>query len=403
MLLANGNKCSSIIIVPKNWQNPKANVKNKWFAWYRFYDDKQRDKYPKGKLVRLYGVNKYHTAQERRDAIAIIVQKELYYLTKCAYNPITGFLTEPVQEHFEIDPHTPFLDALRVATQKAVVVPATRADMNSTIRVITPAVEDLMYCFLPIKEIQRRHIKAILDWCELNHKTFTAASYNRHRKNISAMYKVLVEYEAAEANIIRDISVRKTTIKEKTMLTEQERRSIDEHLKSKHYSFWRFVNIFFHSGARTPELLNVRKEDVDLAGMSVKYLIRKGRNNREERRPIVNDSLPLWKEVCDMALRGQYLFSEGLQPGNNRIRDEQIRRRWANNVQKPLEIKATYYSLKHLHTDMLAEAVGIEMAAKINGHSVAVAKKHYALGERNRQFDIVRNISISLNPGEETK
>jgi hypothetical protein len=36
--LPNGCRCSEFSVVPSNWQTKAANLKEKWYVYYRFYD-----------------------------------------------------------------------------------------------------------------------------------------------------------------------------------------------------------------------------------------------------------------------------------------------------------------------------------------------------------------------------
>lgn len=65
-----------------------------------------------------------------------------------------------------------------------------------------------------------------------------------------------MELETVESNSIRDISKRKTIKKIRELLSDGERVKIDKYLRSNFYAFWRFANIFSHSGARKNEMLN---------------------------------------------------------------------------------------------------------------------------------------------------
>ncbi len=72
------------------------------------------------------------------------------------------------------------------------------------------------------------------------------------------LFKELLELETIESNPIRDLSKRKTIKKLRELLSDKEREKIDKYLKLNFYIFWRFVNIFFHSGARESEMLALR-------------------------------------------------------------------------------------------------------------------------------------------------
>lgn len=99
---------------------------------------------------------------------------------------------------------------------------------------------------------------------------------------------------------------------------------------------------------------------------------------------------------------GHYLFSRLLLPGANKIRKDQPDRRWAKYVMGLVEngglgIKKRFYSLKHLHTDMIAEKPGLDMAAASAGHTTPVVTlRHYAKGEKQRQRDALKKVDVKL-------
>ena len=51
---------------------------------------------------------------------------------------------------------------------------------------------------------------------------------------------------------------------DRATLTPDERQKVKEHLQPNHPSFYRYVQIFFHSGGRSTELLGMQGKDVDL-------------------------------------------------------------------------------------------------------------------------------------------
>ena len=87
----------------------------------------------------------------------------------------------------------------------------------------------------------------------------------------------------------------------------------------------------------------------------------------------------------------------------DRIRTEQIKRRWHDKVNKSkdkggLGIAATWYSLKHLYTDRLAALYDTSLPAFLNKHSQVMTEKHYAVNETKRKNDILKNVDIPFNP-----
>lgn len=195
------------------------------------------------------------------------------------------------------------------------------------------------------------------------------------------------------------IKKRKTIKKIRLTLTVEERKKVDRHLFKNHRTFWSFMHIFFHSGSRETEMMQVRVEDVNIAQQRFKVTVRKGKEWREEWRTIKDIVMPLWEEVTAESKPGQYLFAKFLKPGDIAISSDQLAKRWRKYVKAPapkgLGIKADFYSLKHSNLDEIAELLSVGDASKAAGHTtIHITKKHYLINEeerRHRRLKIVNN------------
>jgi integrase len=205
------------------------------------------------------------------------------------------------------------------------------------------------------------------------------------------LFKELVELETIDSNPVRDISKKKTVHKMRQELTPKERAIVRKHLSVNYPSFWNFVNIFFHSGSRETELLRLKVSDIDLAGHRFKVLVKKGKQGREQWRPIKDIILPDWQKLVTGAPLSDYLFSVGLKPGPVKIRPDQLNRRWNKHVKIKLGITADLYSLKHSNLDEMAEALqaekeAVKEASEFAGHTTPVITiKHYLKGGSERK------------------
>lgn len=210
------------------------------------------------------------------------------------------------------------------------------------------------------------------------------------------LFTELVELEAIEHNPIREIAKQKTVKRIRQTLTKEERSKVKRYLSKNYCTFWRFVHIFFHSGARLTELLSVKKEDIDLANQRYKCLIEKGKQYKEVWRTIKDTVLSDWKELVNESEPNQYVFSQGLRPGNNKIRREQVTRRWEVHVKKKLGIGADLYSLKHSNTDETTEILTLLDASKMNSHTNTNTTLIYAIGEKERQHNRLKRVQNSF-------
>jgi site-specific recombinase XerC len=402
--LPNGCTCSNIEVYPKTWERSNASIKKDWYFHYRFYDPLLGEKYKYGYPVQKKGMNECKTLRERQEATRILIADLWKALKERGYNPFTGIYTVPeIRADFIISPDLALCHALQKAFERLESVPDALADIKSTLKYFQQASAQLRFDQVPVKDIKRRHIIMIFDQLKKIKPIWTEATYNRYLRNMFGIFKELVKVEAIEYNPAREIEYKKKVKKIKTILDDDQRRTIDESLRKGNYTFWRFIHIFFHSGARTTEIMKVRKEDVNLGRQMVKYTIKKGTVIREVERPIKTSVMYLWEQLMTEALPGQYLFSRGLKPGDNAIRKDQIKRRWRYWVQREKEkgglgIKATWYSLKHLNTDEMESMYGTDVAARLNEHSPDMVRNHYAVNHLAREHEIIKSASNSFVP-----
>jgi integrase len=396
--LNNGCSCSKPSINPKNWNQPGASIKKDWYIQYYFYDPTFKERYKNGRLTIVKGgINQFKTLAERRQAAKILLAEEIRMLTEEDYNPITGYrLIAPPME-YEIDPATPFIEALKMAMGKIRVEKSTASDLASVIRGVELSARQLRISHIRISEVRRKHIKSILENLMHTNERFTANRFNKYRSYLMMLFTELVELEAVESNPVREIRKQKVLQKQRILLTQEERTLINAELQKHHYEFWRFLIIFFHSGGREAELLRLRYEDIDLVNQRYKTIVRKGTTQREQLRTIKDVAVYFWQELMSVAKPGDYIFSKGLVPGKKPIRPDQITRRWRRHVKEKLGIRADFYSLKHLNLDETAAALDIQAAAHLAGHTTPVITlQHYALGEKDRIHDRLKKINNSF-------
>ncbi len=354
--------------------------------------------------MRLRGMNRIHLYRERVVETARLIAEEEEKLSQYGYDPRNNSYIrtpkpewlEPVKEKAVPTPQQDtFISALQTAFSSLKISPKTRLEIKSTLKYVQQAAQQLGLAELPITGISRKHIKAILDTLSQQRK-WQARSWNAYRAYLMMLFEELLQLELVEHNPARQIKRMTEPIKMRETLTDEKRAEVREFL-AKHYpDFYRFVQIFFHSGARRTELLNLKVADVDLPRKYYKVTVTKGPRSKEVIRVIKDIALPFWQEQLHKANSG-YVFSVGLLPGPKKIREEQLTRRWRRLVKDKLGITADLYSLKHLNTDEIAAALGIEDAAAHNSHtSSKITLKHYSKGEQARQRERIGAVKNSL-------
>ena len=246
------------------------------------------------------------------------------------------------------------------------------------------------YQNMVVSEITRRHIKYILSGLT----GIAPKTYNKFRSYLMSIFKELLELECVEYNPVTDISRRKETLKVRQTLSMRERKAVNDHLKANYYEFWRFIQIFFHSGARPIELMLLKVKDVNLDDQTYKITVKKGREYVEQKRVIKDVAVPFIRELIRHAHRDHFIFSHGLVPGPKNIDRGNITRRWKMHVKDKLGITADLYSLKHSNLDEVAEALDLEAASRLAGHkSTIITMRHYATGEKSRQENRIKKIA----------
>lgn len=397
--LPNGCWCSPMTVYPANWETKRASTKQKWYFTYRFYDpDFKGDKRftdKKGKFVgrqrKVASMNGFEDLETRQRATRMLLEDELFMLQQ-GYNLITEQYSIPASATASaISEHTPFTEALWMAYDKMIKSPGCMEVVKSVIRYSEIAIKQLNLSFVPIKDVKRKHIKMMLEQLSSISKIWTPATFNRYRAHLSMVFNELLEHDAIEANPIFFIKKQRNLTALREVLTESQRHQVDCHLKKigkTQTSFRLFLRIFYHSGARLEELLDLKVGKVDLGGQYFIVKIKKGSNYREVKKTIPDVALRYWKLLLNGAAPGDHVFSNGLVPGATRINRKALSTRWKRNVKEPLGITADLYSLKHSRSTEASALHGPEAAAAQNSHtSTAMVVRIYDVKawERNHQ------------------
>jgi integrase len=408
--LFGGCRCSTLTIFPSDWNEAGASLKTDWYIQYRFYDPQiifEKGKNAgkiKPKLCIVKGMNVFKTLAERRESTKILLKDEWHALTQDGYNPISGLFMNLTEEQvdkneFDIAAETPFIEALCKAHRILECSPGVKANINSMLNFIKPSAQRLRFDQLTVGDIWKKHIRKIFADLKKNKKTFSAGQQNMYRAWLRMLFS---EIDALKYNPVSDVKKIKEIKKIKPVLDDQAmRKKIDTHLHENCYTFWRFMQIFFYSGAREKELLELQEFNVDLKRQKYKCIVYKGRQPHEVERTIRDSALPLWKEIMALANAGEYLFSKGLIPGTVPINYKQISRRWNRWVKKPFDIDINFYRLKALNTtetiDHLQEELNLsestKLAARQNGHtSDAMVVNIYDVKRADREHEQLKKV-----------
>jgi len=370
--LPNSCYCSDLSVFPKNWNTKKASIKKDWYISYRFYDPTQKAKFPKGKLViSKAGINLFKDLEQRQSLVKIAKDEILHNLQIFGYNPMLKICipppdVEPIEaEHFEIDPSTPICDALEKAFQRLKdYEPQSLSDIKSVLKYITISAKELRLETLPIKDVNRKVMRQIVDNCNKSNDR-----KNKYLNWLSVLFEELIYIETIEYNPVEKIRKEKVVRQIRATINKDDRKTLDENLKNDNYNLWRFMHIFFHSGARQTELVGMKVSDVSLHKQEFKVLIKKGGQWVYKVKVIKDVALPFWAELLSAAKKDDYVFSTYLSPGQTKIHADRINKLWKKYVKDPYGITEDFYSLKHSHTTEVVQLLSNKAAAEHNSHT----------------------------------
>lgn len=406
--LTNGCSRTEIFISPKDHSKfTKTNFKTKWFIECRFHDPKHKDEYPNGFPYRRRFSN--NNLEILKLTAKIYVEEMEDLLDSKKYNPITEtYMTERV---IKIHPYMPFVDALRSAHKKLKTDWSKdhAKEVNRCIDHIEKIKYELEFDKLLISDIKTWHIKTILDGLGL-----TNSVYNHSISYLMALFKELTQYGCSVDNPVNSITRKVEEIRIREVITKDDLEIVLKYLQDKHYSFYRYGKIFFYAAGRSTELMSVQKKHVDIKNQEYQVLIKKKKQYTWVKKVIIRSAIPFWKEVLSECVDDEdYLFSEGLVPGENPISPKQISRRWKRHVKDSEDIKdangdilkvtADFYTLKHLFLDILDElsysrALNIQElkndAQRMANHDSNYTTGIYTKGRETRKNKDLKNIIV---------
>lgn len=397
--LPNNCTCSNPSVFPKNWKNGGPSLlKSDWRIQYYFKDSSHpyMDNHPNGKLVIVKGMNVFKTLTERRDATQKLLDNELRLLQVEGFNPITKTAYAPAMqiEVTDISPTTPFIDALYATLNLLTVTKNTKDDMRSVINSVDKAAYQLGIKEMPIEKVSRKHIRNVLIQCGNNSKKWSPGRYNTFRGYLMMLFKELVQQEAVPANPLHDISKLMTVSKIRTVLNRQQRIDVDRHLSEVFFDYRQFVHLFFHSGGRMPELLQLKPSMVDLQQQKYRCIVKKRKRYTEVERTIKRAAIPFWQHFLKNCPDDHFLFGTLLKPGVKPMGEDMAGRYWNRYVKKDLGIDVDFYCLKHLNTSEIVDALDEKAAAELNAHtSTAMVIDIYDVNQKKRQHERLKEVN----------
>lgn len=390
----NGCTYSDLFIFPNLKKlSPKEAMKKEWYVGCKFYDPTQKAKYPKGYFWRKKGLAEYKTFKEKKAAAELLLD-EMQRALNLSYNPIPGICAYQDFSEGDFSPELYLIEALEMALQdhRNNISHAYFKSIESNLNTIKPVIIKLSLDKIPIKDIQLKHVKKVLDNSDLS-----AYSYNKFTKHLSKLFGILIANSCLIQNPCEYIPRKHHVKSERVILTQEKFDEIYIYLQENFEDYANYMQIFHMSGCRSTELLSVKRQDVNLEKQEVIVLVKKRNSYVREIRAIISDALPFWEKQVEKCLYdNDYLFGAGFSPELRLkpVTSDLPGKYWSRYVNKVFNTDTTFYSLKHLFLDKVAEKHGIQSAQKMAGHLNGKTTEIYTIFKEKRELEELKKISF---------
>ena len=370
----------------------KEAMTKEWYVGCKFYDPVFKEKYPKGYFWRKKGLAEFKTYKERKYAAELLLDEMQRSLDNC-YNPIAG--SYQYYDDGDFNPELYLMEALNLAYKdhSDKISSNYSRDIANNLKKINPVVIRLKFDKIPIKNIELKHVKKILDNCDLS-----AYSYNMMKKHLSVLFKILCHNSCLSLNPCDNIQNKQHIKAKREILSRNEFVRIYSHLKNTKPGYANYCKIFHMSGCRSTELLAVKKSDVNLEKQEFTVLVKKRTNYTKEVRPIVKLAIPFWKRQIESCQNNDdYLFGVGFEPES---RDKPIDNKtpskyWIKYVQLQFDTTVTFYALKHMFLTMIETSHGLKAAQTMAGHLNSKTTDTYTLLKKRNEIEALKNMDFT--------
>jgi integrase len=357
-----------------------TNSNEDWFIQCRFYEPDREKPFTYRRRL-----NRFKTEKERNQIEKLLLKQMTELLDEKDYNPRTK---EYMFERGNLNPYLFTGEALQKALDKKDFTVDHSRNVKLHLDRFMVAFEKNNLNYLKIKDVELIHVKQTLESLNLSNYT-----YNKFRVHLSSLFTDLVDEGCIKVNPCTGIKPKKHIVEKREIFTIEELKKIDKHIKNKHPHFYNYFQIFFMSGCRTTEILTLKKTDVNIDRAEFTITLKKGQLYVREKRAIISDALPFWKDQLQNAIfDDDYIFSYFYQPGDHEMNRNLVYRFWKEKVMVPLKIDKSIYCLKHTFLDMVEEA---NFSAQIMaGHRDDRTTSLYTVGREKRRLEAQKLIQI---------
>lgn len=396
-------------------------ISKEWYIYFRFFHNGEWRN-----VKRREGLNRINNKAERKaEAEALCEARHVWLIN--GWNPILdpknlSRLSETHQT-LKLLKTMPLGDALLFAIEKHPLSAKSHYDYLTTVRNVINAATHLKLQRIPVHEITRQHVKALMDFATKFQGTYeilvegklksyhrkaawSSKAYNKNLTFLSALFSELVEWEVIEHNPAFRISRRDEEVTEKFIPpTIEEKSLISEFLRVKHPAFRLFIQTLYQTGIRPKEILGLQIKDLEIANNVFRLRpFSEKTKTKKERTAVLNDTL--MKEFLELELSKYpseyFIFSTGFRPGEVRVDRRVATKLWDTLVRQQLGINKYMYSVKHMGADDLADQAmkaGIpeerveDMVKDQLGHSSRFMTQRYLRKGLQISQGVIRRIS----------
>lgn len=370
------------------------NLNRPWFVWFDITNQVT------GETVRKQfrgDINGFKTKKERiaeGNALADYWQKEL----EDGWSPFKNEV--PVLKNMTLEA------AIDFAFSKCKLAKKSMSCYKTTVERFKKAGKALRIIGLPLKMIERKHIKLILDKMLIDNKLSNSA-YNKYLGYIKAVLSKLVEYEVIENNPCTSIKTLKVAETFKYVpYTEEEKKKIRDHLFINYYRYFILLMVIYHTGIRPKEVLALKIKDIDFKKKKITIIPDIEAENSKTlkvRKIPVNKHLMLFFREMELenyppsyyVFGSPYKSGQGnrgskpkglsgvehydyFKPSEVKIKRDTITRLWNKAVRKELKIDKYQYAMKHTGAnEKIMAGLDVDALVELYGHSSKLMTRKY--------------------------
>lgn len=386
-----------------------------WYIGFRFTCPDTGRRIPR--QIRA-GINFHNTISERKreaEATILLIKESLAK----GWNPIRqsfeDFVREDVKQEDPLSSPASLVDALPsmlfckamdfvLTKKKGDISPRTLDAYKGFHKLLIAAAKNVGVEQLSISKVKKGHCRLLLNEIsrikqeeydkEGKGKEFSASSYNKFKKYLSAFFFELEEWEAIEFNPAKKLT-RKD--QEDTGIhrhaTDQEIAIIKEQLPLVAPALYEFLRFEYVTGMRPEEMLKGRFTMIDHRNSYLRLSYKDGKTKIYREVPLPAFLMTWLRERQQGHSVDDFIFGQGLVPGPIPARRNWVSIQWRKVVKDGLGINVSLYSFKGRGADDKIDAgISLDAVSTGFGHTSTRTTKIYLRkhGERLRK-EVIAN------------